>query len=56
MPPTVAAETDNLHERFWLYLPERPGILIPANALRLEFQGDYLKSHGYRPIVLGQEL
>ena len=40
----------------WLYLPERPGILIPANALRLEFQGDYLKSHGYRPIVLGQEL
>jgi len=40
----------------WIYLPERPGILIPADALRLEFQGDYLKSHGYRPILLGQEL
>lgn len=23
LPPTVAAQTDNLHERFWLYLPER---------------------------------
>jgi len=40
----------------WLYLPERPGFLLPADALRIEFQGDYLKGHGYRPILLGQEL
>ena len=38
----------------WIYVPERPAILIPASALRLEFQGDYLSRHGRRPIILGE--
>lgn len=40
----------------WVYLPERYGILIPASALRLEFQDNVLADFGYRPIVLGARL
>ena len=40
----------------WVYLPERPGVLIPARALRLEFENGRLIDHGYRSIVLGQRL
>lgn len=40
----------------WVYLPERPGVLIPATALQLEFQWDELVEWGYHPIVLGQKL
>jgi outer membrane protein assembly factor BamE (lipoprotein component of BamABCDE complex) len=44
------------HGEVWLYLPERTGFLIPALALRLKFQGDYLSEHGRVPIVLGETL
>ena len=40
----------------WVYLPERPGVLIPARALRLEFKNGRLVDHGYRSIILGQRL
>ncbi|MEM9380631.1 MAG: outer membrane protein assembly factor BamE [Planctomycetota bacterium] len=40
----------------WLYLPERPAILVPSRALRLEFEDDRLTQFGYHSIVLGQQL
>lgn len=40
----------------WVYLPERPAVLVPSRALRLEFKNDILVSHGYRAIVLGNTL
>jgi outer membrane protein assembly factor BamE (lipoprotein component of BamABCDE complex) len=38
----------------WMYLPERPAVLVPTRALRLVFKGNILESHGYTTIVLGQ--
>ena len=38
----------------WVYLPERPAVIIPANALRLQFRNGRLADHAYHPIVLGQ--
>ncbi len=49
------AEVDK-EDNQWIYLPERYGILIPAQALQLEFRGDVLADFGYRPIVLGTKL
>jgi len=40
----------------WVYLPERYGILWPAEALRLEFKELVLVDFGYHPIVLGAQL
>jgi outer membrane protein assembly factor BamE (lipoprotein component of BamABCDE complex) len=40
----------------WVYLPERPAVLIPSRALRLEFKDGVLVKHGHRLIVLGQDL
>lgn len=50
-PAEVDAEDNQ-----WIYLPERYGILIPARALRLEYQGQVLVDFGYRAIVLGAQL
>ena len=47
--PAEASEGGNV----WVYLPERPAVLVPSRALRLEFSNDVLVSHGYRAIVLG---
>ena len=49
------AEIDKA-EDLWIYLPERYAILIPAEALRLEFKDRVLADYGYRPIVLGAQL
>lgn len=40
----------------WYYLPERAGVLLPARALWLQFDGEVLAKYGYRPIVFGQTL
>jgi outer membrane protein assembly factor BamE (lipoprotein component of BamABCDE complex) len=40
----------------WVYLPERPAVIIPGKALRLEFENGKLKEHEYRAIVLGARL
>jgi hypothetical protein len=40
----------------WIYLPERPAVLVPSRALRLEFEGGILKAHAYTTIVLGKPL
>jgi outer membrane protein assembly factor BamE (lipoprotein component of BamABCDE complex) len=38
----------------WVYLPERPAVLVPASALKLQFGPDGgLADWGYHPIVLG---
>ena len=37
----------------WVYLPERPAVLVPATALKLEFGTEGLSEWGYYPIVLG---
>jgi outer membrane protein assembly factor BamE (lipoprotein component of BamABCDE complex) len=50
--PAEVDEADNQ----WIYLPERYGILIPAQALRLEFKEQVLADFGYRAIVLGAQL
>ncbi|SRR5258706_11180855 len=49
------AEID-AEENQWIYLPERYGILIPAQALRLEFKDQVLEDFGYRAIVLGARM
>jgi outer membrane protein assembly factor BamE (lipoprotein component of BamABCDE complex) len=49
------AEVDK-EDNQWIYLPERYAILIPAQALRLEFNGQVLTDFGYRAIVLGAQL
>lgn len=40
----------------WIYLPERPGVLVPSRALHLTFENNVLIKYGYRAIVLGQDL
>jgi len=40
----------------WVYLPERPAVLIPSKALWLDFVDNRLTEFGYRAIVLGQKL
>ena len=50
--PAEVDKEDNL----WIYLPERYAILVPAEALRLEFKETVLADFGYRPIVLGARL
>jgi outer membrane protein assembly factor BamE (lipoprotein component of BamABCDE complex) len=40
----------------WVYLPERPAVLIPARVLKLEFYDGRLKDFGYHAIVLGAQL
>ena len=45
-----------MHGDTWVYLPERPGILLPASALKLDFRNGRLHDFGYHPIVLGTRL
>ena len=40
----------------WVYLPERPALIVPGRALRLEFRDGVLVEHGYHAIVLGAQL
>ena len=40
----------------WIYLPERHGILVPAQALHLTFDRGVLAEHQYRAIVLGAQM
>ena len=49
-----AAETSGDGD-VWVYLPERPAVLVPARALRLQFDDGKLSDWGYRPIILGED-
>ena len=40
----------------WVYLPERPAVLLPSRALRLVFKNNLLEKHEYDSIILGQKL
>ena len=50
--PAEKSERGNI----WVYLPERPAVIIPGRALRLEFKSGQLAEHGYHAIILGQRL
>ena len=50
--PAEKSPDDNV----WVYLPERPAVLMPSHALQLEFKDGRLVKHGYNAIVLGQKL
>ena len=49
------AETSNGGD-IWVYLPERPAVLVPSHAIRLVFQNNILMSHSSPAIVFGQKL
>ena len=49
------AETSNGGD-IWVYLPERPAVLVPSHALRLVFQNNILMSHSSPVIIVGQKL
>jgi len=40
----------------WIYLPERPAVIVPGRALHLKFERGRLVKHGYHAIVLGAQL
>jgi len=40
----------------WIYLPERPAVLIPGSALRRQFLDGVLEEWAYHPISLGTRL
>ena len=40
----------------WVYLPERPGVILPAEALRVRFERGRYTNHAYEPIILGERL
>jgi outer membrane protein assembly factor BamE (lipoprotein component of BamABCDE complex) len=40
----------------WVYLPERPAVIVPGRALRLDFRDGKLEKFGYHAIVLGKPL
>jgi len=44
------------HGDVWVYLPERPAVIVPGRALRLQFRNGKLVDFGYRAIVLGARL
>ena len=47
------AETSNAGD-IWVYLPERPAVLVPSHSLRLVFQSNILISHSQPAIIFGQ--
>ena len=49
--PAEKSERGNV----WVYLPERPAVLLPGQALRIEFKSGQLVEHGYHPIILGKQ-
>lgn len=49
------AETSDDNE-IWVYMPERAAVLIPARALRLVFENNFLTRHEFTSIVFGQTL
>lgn len=40
----------------WIYLPERPAVLVPSHALELDFKSGILVSHEFKAIILGNTL
>ena len=49
-----AEESD--HGDTWVYLPERPAVIVPGRALKLEFRNGKLTEYGFHAIVLGARL
>lgn len=40
----------------WVYWPDRPGLLLPAEALIVKFEGNRYAGYETNPIVLSEEL
>ncbi len=40
----------------WVYVPERPALLIPAAAMNVRFQSNRYVEHNFSPIVLGERI
>jgi outer membrane protein assembly factor BamE (lipoprotein component of BamABCDE complex) len=40
----------------WIYLPSRPGTLLPAEALEVEFRGDRYETHTFQPVIAGERI
>lgn len=40
----------------WTYLPDRPALLVPGEALRLDFADGSLDRWEFTTVVLGQDL
>jgi len=40
----------------WIYLPSRPGTLLPAEALEVEFRGDRYETHTFQPVIVGERI
>ena len=40
----------------WIYLPERTGLIIPAEYLRVNFRGSRYYSHEFKPVILGEQV
>ena len=40
----------------WTYLPDRPGTLLPAEALVVEFENDRYVRHRYDLVLLGSRI
>jgi outer membrane protein assembly factor BamE (lipoprotein component of BamABCDE complex) len=43
------------HDR-WIYLPSRTGTIIPAEAIRVDFQGQAYAGWKKQPIILGERV
>ena len=46
----------SIDDNIWVYMPPRPALLVPSEALRVEFRIGKLVGYVFRPIVLGEDL
>ena len=53
---TLLGSPAETKDNVWIYLPERPAVLVPSSALRLSFGVQRLESWEFRTIVLGQQI
>ena len=51
-----APADQNADKSVWVYMPDRPAVLIPGEALRLEFVDRALARWEFTTVVLGQDL
>ena len=40
----------------WVYMPERSGLIIPADALQVSFNRGVYVSHRFQAVVLGERI
>jgi len=40
----------------WVYLPNRPGVILPSEALKVRFENGRYVKHSFQPVILGERL